>query len=469
MNWMKHGVIYVLLMLSFLVACDKDKDGVEPSSENLITSFVFTGLSEDGSAIIDNENNTISLYLNEAISLRALKPEIAVSEGAELTPASGTVQDFSNNRKVQYLVKAESGKIRSYFASVNSYEAKITKVSFSEVQVLDQSISNNTILLKIPAGSGKQLTPEITISENCTVNPASGVKQDFSNPIKYTLTPNEGKGVPVDYTITVEEIQPEDNEAVRAVWIPAPGHTNTMANYDNISSFIDLVDELNMNAVYVCAWAQQKTAWPSQVLVDNSSYTSTDEGYWHKDYMGGSGDALADLISLAHKKNIKVLMWFEYGFMARWGSEPTTANDPLLKEHPEWVSKDNKGGFANYNGTDYYYNAYHDGLQEFMLKLIDEVLTNYNVDGIQGDDRMPAMPANSGYDDYTVDKYKKAHNGQEPPASYQDNAWFKWRIDILNAFAKKMYDRVKAKDTNCIVASAPNVFPWSKDNLMQDW
>ena len=49
-----------------------------------------------------------------------------------------------------------------------------------------------------------------------------------------------------------------------------------------------------------------------------------------------------------------------------------------------------------------WWNALHPGPQKFLLELFDEVVTNYDLNGIQGDDRLPAMPSEGGYDDFTV-------------------------------------------------------------------
>ena len=37
-----------------------------------------------------------------------------------------------------------------------------------------------------------------------------------------------------------------------------------------------------------------------------------------------------------------------------------------------------------------------------MISLFKEVINNYNVDGVQGDDRLPALPSISGYQPYTI-------------------------------------------------------------------
>ena len=52
-------------------------------------------------------------------------------------------------------------------------------------------------------------------------------------------------------------------------------------------------------------------------------------------------------------------------------------------------------------------NALNPDVQQFMIDLVDALLVSYpSIDGIQGDDRMPALPSIAGYDLYTVKQYQ---------------------------------------------------------------
>jgi uncharacterized lipoprotein YddW (UPF0748 family) len=267
-----------------------------------------------------------------------------------------------------------------------------------------------------------------------------------------------------------------EEKPVRAVWIPDPSHTSALQTYDKVLKTIDLLHELQLNTIFVCTWAKGKTIYPSPVLQKRAGYKTADEGWLMKEYMNDynfplkspTGDPLKDLAREARKKNIRVILWFEYGFMASHG--PTPEIHPLLENNPQWASKGNDGKQSNYNKTDYYFNAYHPDLQQFMLDLIREALTLYpEVDGIQGDDRMPAMPRNSGYDEYTVEKYKKEHGGAEPPADFNNEQWVRWRLDILNRFGAEMHNTIKQASSEKQMCFSPNPYPWCMENLMQEW
>lgn len=304
---------------------------------------------------------------------------------------------------------------------------------------------------------------EFTLPDGITADPVSGSEFNLKKKAKIFLSRTED-GAAAQFSVTSSMA---DQVGVRGLFLPSPDHTNSFITYANVCSSLDLMAELNFNTLFVCSWAATKTCWNSDVLVQQTTYTSPAQGNMYAGYTGGSGDALKDIIAEAHKRDIKVVLWFEYGFMHKVGG--VDFNDPLLANHPDWLGIDNQGGYANYNGNDYYLNAYDPDVRDFMLALIREVLTKYpDVDGIQGDDRMPAMPINSGYDEKTKAAYKAA-TGNDPSLNYSSNAWLKFRTDILNSFAGDIWDLVKGIKPSCAVCFSPNPYPWCYNNLMQDW
>lgn len=261
-----------------------------------------------------------------------------------------------------------------------------------------------------------------------------------------------------------------NEQPIHGVWIAAPQHNNMLHHAANIDAQLQTLRHLGTNTLFVCAWADNKTAFDSEVLLANSHYPDLAATNMYSDYCPPGFDPIAYLIQAAHRANMRVIFWMEYGFMAQWGSEPTPNQHPILAKHPHWKGIGNDGQSCHYNGSDYYYNAYHPEVQEFILDLIDEALTRYpEVDGIQGDDRLPASPANSGYDSLTLARYQAEHPGAMPPKDFRDSAWFHWRLSLLNNFAGRLQQRVKAHGQHYILASSPNPYPWCKENLMQDW
>ena len=257
----------------------------------------------------------------------------------------------------------------------------------------------------------------------------------------------------------------------KGVWIAAPKHNEVLQSYSNLKNGVDTFAELGINTIFLCAWADQKTAFESSVLLNNSSYPSLKATSFleNNSYESSTNDPIRDLIDLAHEKDIEVHFWFEYGFMASWGEEPTITNNPILQKNPDWIALNNEGKTASYNDTDFYYNSYHPEVQDFIIELIKESVSLYpDIDGIQGDDRLPAAPANSGYDYWTTNAYLKEHPEKAIPENFMEDHWFKWRTNLLNQFADRMYTAIKQLG-DYTVSFSPNIFPWALENLSQDW
>lgn len=86
------------------------------SSAKDITKFSFAALSPAVDATIDATAKSISSTLAATSDLTKLTPTITLSDKATVSPASGTVQDFS--KEVSYTVTAEDGSTQVYKVSL---------------------------------------------------------------------------------------------------------------------------------------------------------------------------------------------------------------------------------------------------------------------------------------------------------------------------------------------------------------
>ena len=47
----------------------------------------------------------------------------------------------------------------------------------------------------------------------------------------------------------------QNSEGVRGVWVPAPRFTDVMWTHDNVVRFVDELDSLNMNSIFLVSYA----------------------------------------------------------------------------------------------------------------------------------------------------------------------------------------------------------------------
>ncbi|MCQ2158415.1 MAG: family 10 glycosylhydrolase [Bacteroidales bacterium] len=437
----------------------------KPEEETLeILSFCVPDFPTAKVEIVDSANY-INVTLPEGSIVGKAAVEFTMTEGAKSRPESGSVIDLGDNPRI--ILSLPSGTARIY--RINAAAAKSSATGFKWVSVDDYLVkgvkTGSEILFQLPYGTDlKHLSFSVPSDNVLSFEPDITAGIDVTSPVKVKFIAENGVTFS-EYTFKAELFAKD--RGVRGVYLPSPAHTSSFMTYQSLCRSIDLLQELNFNCLFVSAWDKSCTAWPSEVLLANSTYASAEAGNMYAKYSGGSGDAVADMISEAHKRGIKVILWFEYGFMHNVGK--VDWEDPVLAKHPEWMGVNSNGGDCNYNNTDYYLNGYDPAVQKFMIDLICESVSRYpELDGIEGDDRLPAMPRNSGYNEVTREAYK-ADKGAYPPSDYQDAQWVRWRLDNLNAFARSLGKAVRSVRSSCLVCFAPNKYPWCEGVLMQDW
>ncbi|MEP3372053.1 malectin domain-containing carbohydrate-binding protein, partial [Maribacter dokdonensis] len=175
------------------------------NDENEILSFALA--NETGAATIDDTSKTVSIEVSNGTLLTNLAPTIAVSDDATISPGSGVEQDFTN--PINYTVTAEDASEQVWTVTVTeapSTETDIITFTFAE-QTAEATIDEiaHTIVIEVSNGTlVTGLEPTITISDDATISPESGVAQDFTNAVDYTVTAEDGTTTQV-WQVTVTE------------------------------------------------------------------------------------------------------------------------------------------------------------------------------------------------------------------------------------------------------------------------
>ena len=255
-----------------------------------------------------------------------------------------------------------------------------------------------------------------------------------------------------------------------------------------INRALNQLSGLNFNTVYPVVWNRGHTFYPSSVAKGVTGHTEAPVLFISR--LGQ--DVLAEIVKQGHQQNLRIIPWFEYGFMAPVGSE-------LARRHPDWLTtrrdrtktikevpkeqdlldtaKAKVRPFAQKarqfirdrivtNQT--WLNPFHPEVQKFILDLIVEVVTEYDVAGIQLDDHF-GLPVELGYDPYTVRLYQQQHQGKSPPNNPLDAEWMRWRADKITDFMQRISQAVKAAKPNAIISVSPNSQNFAYKAYLQDW
>jgi len=250
--------------------------------------------------------------------------------------------------------------------------------------------------------------------------------------------------------------KPTQATELRGVWLTNID-SDVLFKRENLTNALTRLKQLNFNVVYPAVWNWGYTLYPSQVAASVIGTNVDPEP-------GLRGrDMLEEAVREGHARDLKVIPWFEFGFMA-------PADSQLAKRRPYWLTNRVDGSKIKKEGIHdrVWLNPFRPDVQRFIKDLIVEMVQKYDIDGIQFDDHF-GLPSEYGYDSYTVSLYKKEHNGKAPPADNKNPEWLKWRADKITDFMKQVFFAIKAVKKDCIVSIAPNPQRFSYEYFLADW
>lgn len=258
-------------------------------------------------------------------------------------------------------------------------------------------------------------------------------------------------------------------QELRGVWLTNID-SEVLFSRENLEQGLTTLKEANFNTVYPTIWNWGTTLYPSDVAeriigVKKGLYPYPESSSRDRELEATQGDRdmLAELIEIAHGQGLKVIPWFEFGYMAPDDSS-------LVARHPDWLTTKADETYAtdagDFNRT--WLNPFHPQVQRFYLLMVDELLRKYDIDGFQVDDHM-GIPVEFGYDPVTIGLYQQEHNGESPPANPNNREWVRWRADKISDFMGEIAQLIKNRRPDAILSVSPNPHPFAYDNYLQDW
>lgn len=251
--------------------------------------------------------------------------------------------------------------------------------------------------------------------------------------------------------------QTDTKQEIRGVWLTNVD-SDVLFEAEKTSNAIALLAESNFNTVYPTVWNWGYTLYPSPVAEAFTGLSlDPTEGLQER-------DILAEIVKTGHEHQMSVIPWFEFGFMAPADSE-------LAKRHPQWLTQRQDGSTIWWEGNVHqrvWLNPLRPDVQEFMTDLIVEIVSNYDIDGIQLDDHF-GYPSELGYDEYTVQLYQAEHAGKLPPTDAKDPDWVRWRADKITAYVETLFHKIKQHNPQAIVSVSPNPQHFSLNSFLLDW
>ena len=255
------------------------------NSDKSIYNFTVAGTPSNYPGVISDHGtgDTITVTMPSTTQpWYSLAPTFTLADGAWCSPASGAATDFSGG-PVDYTVTAQDGSAKVYHVSIVLSPAK--DILTFTAGTTPCGVSGNTVSLVVPYGTTVgTLTPTITTSPYSTVSPASGIPQDFSSPVSYTVTADNGTTKVYTMIVyhgaapgTIDTLPPglPTGAQYRLVfvtstetygWKSPSGAPQTIADYNNFAT---------NTATAVSALSSLGTTWKAIVATYNPNVTAT--------------------------------------------------------------------------------------------------------------------------------------------------------------------------------------------------
>lgn len=270
-------------------------------------------------------------------------------------------------------------------------------------------------------------------------------------------------------------------EEIRGVWLTFDD-SDVLLTQRNIESALQQLKNCGFNTIYPVVWHSGYTLYPSDVanafigdpvmpgnVFESVTGKKLPKDPFEKNVSGGERDMLAELVQASKALDLRIIPWFEFGLMMPPNSKIATRNSNLitLTESGDSIRIKTADGKPD---PFIWMNPWSSDVRKFLHDLVTELVTRYEVDGIQFDDHL-AFPVELGFDTSTEQAFEKDNPGKSARIEHKSGSptWVEWSCTKVLELLKEIFTAVKNVKPNCIVSISPNPKDFSKQQYMADW
>ncbi len=219
-GWYTYAFTIPFSGTCYMILRGESQDGSSTYMDNFVVReayseaeiLTFTLPTQMSEATINSGNGTIAVSVANSTDMDALVPEITISDFAEISDP--TITGEGNVRTFAYTVTAEAGNTKDWTITVTrapvSHNAFITGFTFygqkegTEATIVSDT-ENGIYTVNAVAEWYLELydiAPTVTVSVAATMTPESETSHDFTNPVNYTVTAEDGETTHT-YSVTI--------------------------------------------------------------------------------------------------------------------------------------------------------------------------------------------------------------------------------------------------------------------------
>lgn len=372
--------------------------------------------------------------------------------------------------EVQSMTQELQGLIGRFETTLLTADAHHSNTDVSTSQVVKQLLSKQT-------KSYKQLIQQAFNPDNQDAHQALKEARDGLNKFLSLVDQRSymeaktqwltAKNVLWDNYPTARQIaQPE----VRAMWLDRGTIVKAKSEAD-LAKIFDSMATAGINTVFFETVNAGYTIYPSQIAPEQNPLVTG----W---------DPLKAAVKLAHERGMELHAWV-WTFAATNQrhnvilNQPPNYLGPVLSRHPDWAITDREGNYFDYNSEKVFFDPANPDVKRYLSLLLEEIATDYEVDGIHLDYvrypfQSPAGDITYGYSGAARAQFKQM-TGVDPiqlnPNHPLWSQWTKFRIDQVDSFIGSVSQNLKQLRPDLILSTA--VFPIPRrerlSKIQQHW
>ncbi len=265
---------------------------------------------------------------------------------------------------------------------------------------------------------------------------------------------------------------PYKDGELRGVWIRP-----TFKKREQICKVLDTLASAGINTVFIETYYHGMTIFPSKTM-EKRGFVKVNPEYQ-------SFDALQFWIHEAHKRNMKVSVWFETFYIGN--RNPSSNPQNIVSVNPSWANVTKKDynqnkptpSVSEHNG--YFIDPANPAVQTYLEELLTEIITEYKPDGINLDyirypqsisSKHSGSDASSwGYTRYARADFKAIYDSDPIDLIQFEPLWEQWnqyRRDKITSFVRKASVICRQHNVNLTAVIFPNIDS-ALDMKQQDW
>jgi uncharacterized lipoprotein YddW (UPF0748 family) len=258
---------------------------------------------------------------------------------------------------------------------------------------------------------------------------------------------------------------------IRAMWLDRGTIVQARSEAD-LAKVFDRMAAAGINTVFFETLNASYPIYPSRIAPEQNPFARG----W---------DPLASAVKLAHERGMELHAWVWMFAAANQRhnlklNQPKDYLGPVLSVHPDWAGADNKGNiFEKSLAPKAFYDPANPAVRRYLLLVLEEIATRYQVDGIQIDYiRYPFQNPNNnysyGYGTASRQQFQSL-TGVDPielsPSHELWSQWNRFRIQQIDDTVALISRRLKEKRPDLILSAA--VFPTPRaerlTKIQQNW